>query len=91
MNAFDLARQTYEMARLDAQETVESDEECGLLGHAQSEATWALMRSPAPDLTALAYKLEIFEGEDCFALCPSYREPLFAALIADARRLGGLQ
>jgi hypothetical protein len=91
MSAFDLARQTYEMARDDAQEHVESDEECELLGHAQSEATWALMLSPAPDLTALAYKLEAFEAEDCFGLCPSYRQPLFAALIADARRLGGLQ
>jgi hypothetical protein len=49
------------------------------------------LRAPAPDLAALAYKLEIFAFVDWCWLSPQYREPLFAALIADVRRLGGLK
>jgi hypothetical protein len=84
------------MARDDAErddlhEVDLSDEECQLLGRAQSEAVSALMLTPAPDLAALAYKLETFAAEDCFGLSPQYREPLFAALIGDVRRLGGEQ
>jgi hypothetical protein len=86
--AFAEVRATYEMARDDAQEDVESNEECELLGKAHSEATEALLLSPAPDLAALAYKLEAFATEDCFWLSPQYREPLFNALIADVRRIG---
>jgi hypothetical protein len=94
--AFADARATYEMARADACVPAEiegelSDEECEMLGSAQSHATSALLLAPAPDLAALAYKLEIFAFEDCFWLSPQYREPLFAALIADVRRLGGLK
>jgi hypothetical protein len=89
---FARARSTYEMARSDAEAdgTDFSDEECELLGGAQSEATFALLLVPAPDLPAFLYKLETFAAEDCFALSPHYREPLFAALIADVRRLAGM-
>lgn len=85
--AFAAACATYEMARRDAQESVESDEEVMLLGRAHSDATEALMLAPAPNLPALAYKLEAFAAEDCFTLSPQYREPLFAALVDDVRRL----
>lgn len=84
---FARALAVYEMAREDAREDVENDEEIMLLGRAQSDATEALLLSPAPDLAALAYKLEAFATEDCFGLSPQYRDPLFAAIIADARRL----
>jgi hypothetical protein len=79
---------SYEVARADALEPVESDEEIDLLGGAQSAATERLLTAPAPDLEALAYKLEVFRREDCFALSLEYREPLFEALIEDLRRLG---
>lgn len=80
---------TYAMACADAQEDVNSDEEITLLGTAHSLATERLLLAPAPDLDALACKLEIFDAEDCFGLSPQYREPLFAALLADVRRLKG--
>lgn len=85
--SFARARANYEMAREDAREHVESDEECMLLGGAHSDATEALLLTEAPDLGALASKLETFAAEDCFALSPQYRDPLFAALLADVRRL----
>ena len=87
---FSIARATYEMARDDAREPVESNEENELLGRAHSNATDALLLTPAPDLSALAYKMQVFAAEDCHALSPQYREPLFAALQSDVRLLGGL-
>lgn len=84
---FKSARAFYEMARDDALEHVESNEECELLGFAHSEAMDMLMLAHAPDMAALAYKLETFAAEDCFSLSPQYREPLLNALLADVRRL----
>jgi hypothetical protein len=78
---------SYAMARSDAQEDVDSDEECALLGAAHNLATERLLLAPAPDLQALLHKLEIFDAEDCFELSDQYRAPLFAALLADVRSL----
>lgn len=88
--AFAHARSMYEMAR-DDQLGVESDEEGELLSRAQDAAMDALFLAHAPDLAALAFKMEVFAAEDCFGLCGHIRDSLFAALIADVRRLGGLQ
>jgi hypothetical protein len=90
---FDSARVTYEMAKADAYAPHDyelSDDECMLLGTAHSDATWAMIFAPAPDLAALAYKLEAFEAEECFALNDEYRQPMVVAMIADVRRLGKL-
>jgi hypothetical protein len=76
------------MARDDAREDVDSDEEVSLLGNAHSEATWGLLTAPAPDLDALAYKLEVFREEAMWELVNERVQELFQALIADVRRLG---
>jgi hypothetical protein len=55
----------------------------------QFKALDALMLAPAPDLQALLTKLELFAAEDCFDFSPQFRAPMFAAIIADARRLSG--
>ena len=78
---------TYAMAREDAQEEVSSDEECTLLGTAHSDATWSLLIAPAPDLEALAYKLEIFRDEEMYELTEDRVGIILQAMIADARRL----
>lgn len=86
--AFSRAIATYEMAKDDLEdESVESNEEMDFFCDAQLEAMDALLQTPAPDLAALVRKLEIFEAEDCFGMSPQYRDPLFDAIISDARRL----
>jgi hypothetical protein len=91
--AFDSARATYEMAKADAEAPHDgdlSDDECSLLGTAQFDAATALFLTPATDFAALAYKMEVFEAEEYFALIDECRQPAFEALIADVRRLGRL-
>jgi hypothetical protein len=90
---FDIARARYEMAKADAEAPHGddlSDEECSLLGTAQFDAATALFLTPATDFAALAYKMEVFEAEEYFALIDECRQPAFEALIADVRRLGRL-
>jgi hypothetical protein len=89
-STFARARAIYEMARDDGREAGLSDQEDELIYGACCKATDALFLTPAPDLSALSYKLEVFAAEDCHGLEPNLRDPLFAALVADARRLGGL-
>ena len=90
---FDSARIMYEMAKADAEAPDAydlSDDECSLLGTAQSKAASAVMLTPAPNHAALAYKLETFDAEYCFDLIEELRRPLFEAIVADVRRLGRL-
>lgn len=63
-----------------------SNEECDLLSDAHFVAMDALLLTPAPDFPALVQKMEVFATEECFDM--SNKDELFAALIADVRRLG---
>lgn len=74
------------MARGDALEDVETDEEIMLLGGAQCEATYALLLTPAPNAEALAHKIAVFREEEVYRL--DNIGDFFDALIADVRRLG---
>lgn len=60
------ARQLLDIARKDALEDVDSDEEVNLLGFAQVEAADALLSLPAPDEQALAFKLAVFRDEEFY-------------------------
>lgn len=81
------AKAMYEMAHGDLDDLGDgySNEECDLLASAQSIAIDALMATPAPDFPALLYKMEIFAKEERFDITNAAE--LFAALIADVRRL----
>lgn len=83
---FARAKATYQMARADAPVDGPSQDEGDLLYPAAWAASDALMLTPASDVADLAYKLETFAAEECFN--DVNRDDLFAALIADARRLG---
>jgi hypothetical protein len=80
---------TYEMAKSDADEKVDSDEECTLLGEAHSEATRRLLAFPAPDAAAFTVKLEVFRDEEMYALRDDLVREVLGVLISDARTLGG--
>ncbi|HVI05894.1 MAG TPA: hypothetical protein VM711_07365 [Sphingomicrobium sp.] len=81
----------YEMAQSDLEGLGEdySNDELDLYGNANWTAREALLLAPASDFPALISKMEVFASEDCFML--NHAEELFAALIADVRRLGGVQ
>lgn len=81
--------ETYRMAKSDADEDVESDEECTLLGEAHSEATWRLLAFPAPNAAAFATKLEVFRDEETYALRDDLVREVLGVFISDARALGG--
>lgn len=81
-------RANLELTRSDALEEVESDEEIMLLGSAQSDAAWLLLNAPAPDMAALACKLEVFRDEAAYELADDLVQTVLQAMIADARRLG---
>ena len=87
-NDFERARELFEMARDDDRVAV-SDVECNLLGPARYAAADALFLIPAPNMAALAYKLEIFASEDCFN--DITRDQSFAAIIRDARRFADIE
>jgi hypothetical protein len=82
------AFRTYEMAKSDADEDVESDEECTLLGEAHSEATRSLLAFPSPNAAALATKLKVFRDEEMYALREDLVREVLGVLISDARGLG---
>lgn len=76
---------TYEMARLDNLEWIEDDKEGELISSAHTHALMSLLRSPAPDIAALAYKLQVYRDEDAHEL---YVAPeIVDLMIGDARRL----
>lgn len=88
---FASASAAYEMSRSDLEALPENyaDIECDYLADIMNDALSAMLLCPAPDLAAVAYKMEAFAAEECFGFCPHYRDPLFAALMADVRRLKG--
>jgi hypothetical protein len=90
--AFPAARDAFAMAKadVDALGTCYANLEADFYVEVQFKALDALMLAPAPDLPALLYKLELFAAEECFDYSPHIRDPLFAALISDVRRLGGM-
>lgn len=90
-SSFSRARDALEMARTDvnALGTCYANVEADFYVDIQFKALDALMLAPAPDLPALLYKLELFAAEECFDYSPEFRAPIFAALIADLRRLSG--
>jgi hypothetical protein len=80
-------RATLEMARADALEDVENDLEFDLLAHAHIDAEWQVLRSPAPDAEALAFKMEVFRDEEAYRLNDDAVHEVINGLIADVRRL----
>lgn len=78
---------TLEMARADAREEVESDAEFDLLAGAHIDAEWKLLRAVAPDLEALAYKLEVFRDEQAYRLNDDAVHEVINGMIADLQRL----
>ena len=90
-SAFAEARDAFAMAKtdVDALGNCYANVEADFYVDIQFKALDALMLAPAPDLPALLYKLELFAAEECFDYSPHFRDPIFAALIADMRRLNG--
>jgi hypothetical protein len=88
-SSFCLARDALAMARadVDALGASYANVEADFYVDIQFKALDALMLAPAPDLPALIYKLELFAAEECFDYSRQFRDPIFAALIADVRRL----
>ena len=88
------AYNTFEMAKKDLAHFIagESDTntEFEFYTELESYALAKLLRTPAPHGEALARKLEIFTEYDCGELIDEIQKPMFAAMIADARKLGGL-
>jgi hypothetical protein len=83
------ARANFEMAHADLESLPADYEniECDYLVGITLEALDSMLLCPAPDLAALAYKMETFAAQDCFGFSPHIRDPLFAALQADVARL----
>jgi hypothetical protein len=90
-STFAEARDAFAMAKadVDALGASYANLEADFYVDIQFKALDALMLAPAPDLPALLYKLELFAAEECFDYSPHFRDPLFAALISDVRRLSG--
>jgi hypothetical protein len=78
---------TLEMARADANEEVDSDEEFDLLARAHIDAEWRVLTTPAPDLEALAYKLTVFRDEEAYRLERDAVHKALNGMIADLQRL----
>lgn len=68
----------------------DTDIELEFYAELESYALAKLLKTPAPNGEALARKLEIFVEHDCRELIDEIQQPLFAAMIDDARKLGGL-
>lgn len=78
------------MARADlADESVESDAEIDFFADAQRHAEWEILTTPAPDLEALAFKMEVFRDEEAYNLGNEAVREALNGMIADARRLTG--
>lgn len=87
------ARAAYEMAARDvaALGSDYADVEMDFYADARFKALDALMLANAPDLAALIYKLELF-GDDnrgCMDYSSEHRDPLWAAIVGDLKRLAG--
>ena len=78
---------TLEMARADASEEVDSDEEFDLLAEAHINAEWQVLRAPASDLEALAYKVTVFRDEQAYRLNDDAVHEAINGMIADLQRL----
>ena len=84
------SRHLYAIAVADAAQAGDTDAELDHYGPTQMSAMLAMLKNPAPDLAALAHKLETYIIQDCSELTPENREPILSAMLADVRRLGGL-
>jgi hypothetical protein len=90
--AFSHARAVYEMALADMRDAEpEMDDDCVLTLYcsAATDAADALLLVPAPDMDALAYKLEIFGSEEVYRREDEGVTEVLDALIADVRHLMG--
>ena len=88
--AWNDSRRLYAMAVDDAAQAGDTDAELNHYGPAQNSAMVAMLETPAPDLAALAHKLETYISQDCSELISEYRDPILSAMLADVRNLGGL-
>lgn len=79
----------FEMARNDACEEVQSDDEFLLLDLALHNAGRGLLTTPSPHLAALTYKLEAFRDQEIYHIRSDRVCEILEVLIADARRLSG--
>lgn len=80
------ACETFAMAQADLRD-VESDEELGIFAGAQMMAMMTMLLTPAPDVAALARKLEVFRDEEAYGHIDETLLPIFAALVEDAHCL----
>jgi hypothetical protein len=78
---------TLVLARADALEEVDSDEEVTLLADAQCQARDVLIMTPAPDFEAVAVKLEVFRDEELHGLYKDAVDIYLNTIIADVCRL----
>jgi hypothetical protein len=67
-----------------------ADVEIDLLGTAHTSAMLAMAATPAPDSAAFVRKFELLVAAEMIEACGPAFEPALVALLADARRLGGL-
>ena len=74
---------------LDALGADYDDAELDLLGPAHTSAMLMMATTPAPDWPAYVRKLEMLIADEIIEVCGPKFEPALAALVADARRLGG--
>ena len=84
---FGLACRTLDMARSDAREDVQSEDEFVLLDLALHNACRNVLLAPSPDLEALIYKLELFREQQMHLARSDRVAEIFDGLITDARRL----
>ena len=86
-NTLELAKK--DIANFNASES-RTEAEWDFYADLECYAVATLLKTPAPNGEALARKLEIFTEYDCGELIDELQKPIFAAMIADARKLGGL-
>jgi hypothetical protein len=67
------------------------DAELDLLGPAHTSAMLNMAATPAPDWAAYVRKFEMLVADEIIEACGPYFQPALDALLADARRLGGIR